>query len=102
PLGEPVGRAIRRNPIRTGDLEDAEYGVIDLVRLAERTLGIPSSQLAVHVDHAAGVGNVVRRVQDVALLEHVAVALFQQLVVGSAGDDLDLELGNGRIVDDST
>ena len=27
--------------------------------------------------------------------------LFEQLVVGAAGDDLDLESGNGGVVDDS-
>ena len=56
-------------------------------------------QLAVDVDHAAAVDDVVGRVQDAALLEHVAVALLGELVVGRAGDDLDLEPRERVVVD---
>src|SRR6185369_3716392 len=75
-------------------------GVVDLVGFAEGTCRRPSGELAVHVDYATGVGDIVRRVEDVALLELVAVTLLEELVVRRAGNDLALELWNRAIVDD--
>ena len=64
----------------------------------ERSCGQPVD-LAVDVDHAAAVDHVVRGVQDAPLLEQVAVAVLGELVVGAAGDDLDLEPRQGVVVD---
>src|SRR5690606_29586239 len=98
---KPVRCEVRWNALLLRDLEHGEHGVIDLVGLSQCALLVPVAELAVHVDHAAGVGNVVRSIENPAALERLAVPLLEKLVVGRACDDLDSELRNGVVVDDA-
>src|SRR4029077_9922822 len=98
-LCEPVRRAVARDSFLARDLEQAENGVVDLPRLGARALGRPAVQLRVHVDQAAPVDHVVRRVGDPALLEQVAVTILRQLIVRGAGHDLDRQAVHRVVVD---
>src|SRR5690348_5453838 len=101
-LGETIGGEVRRDALFLRNREHAQHRVVDLVRFAEGTRRGPAGKLAVDVDHAARVGDVVWRVENVALLELFTVTLFEQLIVRRAGDDLDLELRDRLVVDDRT
>src|SRR5690348_14441533 len=99
-FGETVGGEVRRDPLLLRNCEYTQHGVVDLVGLAEGTRRGPAGKLAVNVDHATGVGDVVRCVENVALLELFTVTLLEQLIVRGAGDDLHLELGDRLVIDD--
>src|SRR4029077_9291675 len=101
-LRQAIRRLVGRNMLRLSDVEHLKNGIVYVVGLVERSLGVPTGDFAVDVDHAAGVRDVVRRVQNSALLELIAVALLEELVVRPAGDDLDLELRDRLVVYDST
>src|SRR5690606_29978953 len=99
-LGDAVRGLVGRDPLRLGQLEDLGERVVDLARLALRTIARPAVQLAVDVDQPAGVDHVVRRVEDAAPVQLVSVPRLGELVVGRAGDDLELELRDRLVVDD--
>src|SRR4051794_34060224 len=72
-LGQAVGRDVGRDLLFLRDLEHPQHGVVDLARELERALGGPVFQLRVHVDEPAGVDHVIGRVENVLLLQRVAV-----------------------------
>src|SRR5688500_13199792 len=72
-LREPVGRAVSRDPLLLGDLEDAKQRLVDLTRLLLGPLHRPAVQLAVDVDDAAPVDHIIRRIQNPPLLQLVAM-----------------------------
>src|SRR5437899_1089928 len=80
-FGETIGGEICRDALLGRDREDAQHGVVDLVGLAEGARRRPARELAVDVDHTAGVGDVVRRVENLAVLELLAMTLLEQLIV---------------------
>src|SRR5262249_23714720 len=83
-------------------LENSENRVVNRVDFLESPLGTPAEHLlATAVDHAAGVGGVVGRIEDAALLQKVAVPRLQELVVGPAHHQLRGKLGNRLVVEDS-
>src|SRR5215204_632628 len=63
---------------------------------------VPTENLDATIQDAARVRDVVGSVQDVSISEHGPVSLFEKLVVGRTGDDLDFQFGNGLIVDHAT
>ena len=99
-LGETVRGEIGRDALLLRDRKDAQHRVVDLVGFTEGTSLGPARELALDVDDATRVGHVVWRVQNLVLLELFAVALLEELIVGRARDDLDLELRNRLVVDD--
>ena len=82
--------------------EDPQRGVVDFVDFSKRVFCFPSEKLPATVQDAARIGDVVGRVENVSLVKHRAVPLFEKLVIGGARDDLDLQLGNCPIVDHAT
>src|SRR6476659_3228316 len=63
-LREAIRRRVSRYVLRVRDFENLQYGIVDVVCFVQRTLRVPPRDLAVHVDDAPGVGDVVRRVKN--------------------------------------
>src|SRR5690606_15776929 len=90
-FGDPIGRLVSGYPFLRREREEADERVIDIARLSHRLVPVPPLQLPVHVDEAARVDHVVRRVQDSALMESQPMPGFGEDVVRGARDDLDPE-----------
>src|SRR3546814_3588912 len=83
----------------SSDLEDLQQRVVDLGDVGEGFGRVEAGALVADEDDAAGVDHVVRRIEDAALAQRLAVARLGKLVVGGAGDDLRLDLGQRGVVD---
>src|SRR3546814_738315 len=77
----------------SSDLEDLQQRVVDLGDVGEGFGRVEAGALVADEDDAAGVDHVVRRIEDAALAQRLAVARLGQLGVGGAGADLRLDLG---------
>lgn len=97
---KPVRGGIRRDAGFPGDVEDAGDAVIDPADLLPGAVLVIAVQLVGNIDDAAGVNDVIRRVDDAQLVNQVSVPGFLQLVVGRAGNNLCLQLRNTFIIDD--
>src|SRR5690606_25729185 len=90
---------VGRDTVEFGDLVDAGQVVVDGAHHAHGALAVVAGDLQRHVHHAARVDRVIRRVQDAALDHFVPDRVADELVVGRAADDLELEAGQGLLVD---
>ena len=82
--------------------EDLEQRIVDSIDLLESPRRIPAEHLlAASVDHSAGVGGVVRRIEDATLLQKVAVPWLQKLVVGPTDDQLRPDLRNRLVIENA-
>ena len=87
-----VRRWMCRKPLGPRQFENPEKGAVDLTRLTLAALGGPAIELAIHVDEAARVDDVVRRVQGAALVEGGSVDLTSsELIVRRPGDDIEFQ-----------
>src|SRR5690349_1734437 len=99
---QSVCRKVRRDSLSLRHRIDLQHRVIDGIDLLQRALFIPAQHLAAYaVDHAPTVSRVIRRIENAALLEGVAMPRFQKLVVGSACNDFSLEPRNGLVIDNA-
>src|SRR6266571_1618573 len=101
PLGEQIGGTRGGNALLLADTDELGHGLEDAVDVLPGALRVESTRLqAVGVeDGAARIDDVVRRVEDAALLEPIPVLNVPELVVGAPGDHLAPQLGDRRIVD---
>src|SRR6516162_1287754 len=108
PLRQPlfrqaIRRLIRGNAGFPAQFENLEQRVVKSIYLLKSPSDIPAEHLlAAAVDDSAGIGGVVRRIEDAALLEQVPVARREELVVGPADNQLRPELRNCPVVEDAT
>ena len=68
-LGHAVGHQSRADAFRFGTPEQVDQGVVDSCDMGEGRLTIVSGLLVVDIDDAAGIDDVVGRVEDVAIDE---------------------------------
>src|SRR5215472_8251657 len=101
-LRQTISRLIRGNARFPAQLEDFEQRVVNRVDLLESPGNIPAEHLlATTVDDSAGISGVVRRIEDAALIQKITVPRLQELVVGSAGNQLRRNLGNCLVVENA-
>src|SRR3569832_1311167 len=93
-----VGDAVGRFAFGVGALEDRGQRIGNGAHAALRILVAPVEDLRCNADDAAAIDDVVRRVKDAALRQHLAMRIACELVVGAAGDILRFELRHRRIV----
>src|SRR5215469_2509309 len=100
-LRETVSSHTRRNVVLVGDREYLLCRGEDLFRPQPCSLKAEAFEFIGDLDHASGVNDVVRRVQDAALDELVLDRLVGQLVVRAAADDARPQAGRGLVVERS-
>src|SRR5690606_3456555 len=99
---EPVGGDRRRNPLVGGQREDLAGGVVDAGGAGLGAVEVEPLDLVRHLDQAAGVDDVVGRVEDAAVGEALLHAGVGELVVGGAADHLRLQDGHRLVVEGPT
>src|SRR5919197_3405131 len=101
PLGKQIGGTRGGDALLLADADELCHGLKDAVDVLPGALRVESARLqAVGVeDGAACVDDVVRRVEDSALLEPIPVLEAPKLVVGAPGDHLAPQLRDRRVVD---
>ena len=100
--GHAVGGLPGRNAVALGDLEDLGDVVVDRAGHALGAFAVVAFEFDRDVHQAAGVDRVVGGVDDAAAFQFVAALVGGELVVGRTAHDLELEAGDGLLVDGGT
>src|SRR6476646_5602623 len=90
-LGQAICSLVGCDPLCLCDLENREHCGIDRKHLGLDLFGRPSKQVGSAAEHAACVGDIIRRVENSALLERVSVPPLEELIVSCAANDPGFE-----------
>src|SRR6056297_51181 len=100
-LGEAVGGFPSGDAVAFGELEDPSHDVANARYGAVGAVAVIALQLDRHIHQAARVDGVVRCIEDAAFFQGRAVRAGLELVVGTAGDDVEFQPRQGVVVDDA-
>jgi hypothetical protein len=85
----PVGSLQGKDALFLGHLKDLKEPVIDPFRLHLHPLGAVALNLIDHLDHPAGIDDIIGSIKDASLMEHPAVTFFiLELIIGRACHEL--------------